>query len=46
MAELQLPPRQPKRRLTQFDLWVVRLLGLAAMACFFVLLYSILRVLL
>jgi hypothetical protein len=45
LAELQLPPRQPKRRLTRFDLWVVRLLGLAAASCFFVLLYSILRLL-
>jgi len=46
MAELQYPRRETKLRLTQFDLWVVRLLGVAAAGCFFMLLFSILRVLL
>lgn len=46
MAELQYPRRETKLRLTQFDLWVVRLLGVAAAGCFFLLLFSILRVLL
>lgn len=46
MAELQYPRREAKLRLTQFDLWVVRLLGVAAAGCFFALLFSILRVLL
>ncbi len=45
MAELQYPRREQKLRLTMFDMWVVRLLGLAAAGCFFLLLFSILRVL-
>lgn len=44
MAELQYPPREPKRRLAKFDLWVVRVIGLAAAGCFLALLISILRV--
>jgi len=44
MAELQYPPREPKRRLAAFDLWVVRVIGLAAAGCFIALLVSIVRV--
>jgi len=44
MAELQYPPRDPKRRLARFDLWVVRVVGLAAAGCFLLLLISIIRV--
>jgi hypothetical protein len=43
MAELQYPPREPKRRLAAFDLWVVRVVGLAAAACVILLLLSIVR---
>ena len=46
MAELQYPPRERKRRLSRFDMWVVRVLGLAAAGCFLLLLFSILRVVL
>jgi len=46
MAELQYPPRERKRRLTWLDMWVVRVLGLAAAGCVLLLLYSILRVVL
>lgn len=44
MAELQYPRREQKLRLTQFDMWVVRVLGAAAAGCFLLLLISILRV--
>ncbi len=44
MSELQYPPREPKRRLATFDLWVVRVVGLAAAGCFLLLLISIVRV--
>jgi hypothetical protein len=44
LAELQYPPREPKRRLAAFDLWVVRVIGLAAAGCFLALLLSIVRV--
>ena len=44
MAELQYPRREQRLRLTRFDMWVVRVLGLAAAGCFFLLLFSILRV--
>ena len=45
MAELQYPRRESEAaRSSQFDLWVVRVLGLAAAGCFLLLLLSILRV--
>ena len=43
MAELQYPPRPAKRRLAKFDMFVVRVIGLAAAGCFLLLLVSILR---
>ena len=42
-AELQLPPRAPKRRLAAFDRFVVRVIGLAAAGCVLALLISIVR---
>ena len=44
MAELQYPRRESRLGFTRFDLWVVRVLALGAAGCFFLLMYSILRV--
>ncbi len=44
MPELQDPRRESKLLLSQFDLWVIRVLGTVAACCFILLLVSILRV--
>ncbi|MDP2710375.1 MAG: hypothetical protein Q8O56_04085 [Solirubrobacteraceae bacterium] len=44
MADLQHPRREAKLVLSQFDLWVIRVLGTVAAGCFILLLLSILRV--
>lgn len=44
IAELQHPRRESKLVLQQFDLWVIRVLGVVAAVCFILLLLSILRV--
>ena len=44
MSELQDPRREAKLLLSQFDLWVIRVLGTVAACCFILLLVSILRV--
>ena len=44
MAELQRPAPSSKFVISQFDVWVVRVLGSVAAACFILLLVSIMRV--
>ena len=44
MSELQHPRREQKLVLSQFDLWIIRVLGTVAAGCFILLLFSILRV--
>jgi hypothetical protein len=44
MSELQRPRREQKLVLSQFDLWIIRVLGVVAAGCFILLLFSILRV--
>jgi hypothetical protein len=44
MAELQRPPPSSKFVVSRFDIWVVRVLGSVAAACFILLLVAILRV--
>lgn len=44
MSELQRPRREQKLVLSQFDLWIMRVLGTVAAGCFILLLFSILRV--
>ncbi|MEA2242978.1 MAG: hypothetical protein QOD24_2534 [Solirubrobacteraceae bacterium] len=44
MAELQRPAPKSKFVVSKFDIWVIRLLGTVAAACFILLLVSIVRV--
>ena len=44
MSELQRPRREQKLVLSQFDLWIIRVLGVVAAGCFILLLFSILKV--
>ena len=44
MSQLQRPRREQKLVLSQFDLWIMRVLGTVAAGCFILLLFSILRV--
>ena len=44
MSQLQHPRREQKLVLSQFDLWIIRVLGTVAAGCFILLLFSILRV--
>jgi hypothetical protein len=44
MAELQRPPPASKFGVSRFDIWVIRVLGSVAAACFILLLVSIVRV--
>jgi hypothetical protein len=44
MAELQRPKPSSKFVISQFDVWVVRVLGSVAAVCFILLLFSIMRV--
>ena len=44
IAGLQHPRRESKLVLSQFDLWIIRVLGVVAAGCFILLLLSILRV--
>ena len=44
MAQLQHPRRESKLVLSQFDLWIIRVLGVVAAGCFILLLFAILRV--
>ena len=44
MPQLRDPRRESKLVPSQFDLWIIRVLGIVAAACFILLLLSILRV--
>jgi hypothetical protein len=44
MAELQRPAPASKFVVSKFDVWVIRVLGSVAAACFILLLVSIVRV--
>lgn len=44
MPQLRDPRRESKLVLSQFDLWIIRVLGVVAAGCFILLLLSILRV--
>ncbi|HEV2057938.1 MAG TPA: hypothetical protein VGR11_01195, partial [Solirubrobacteraceae bacterium] len=44
MPQLRNPRRESKLVLSQFDLWIIRVLGVVAAGCFILLLLSILRV--
>jgi hypothetical protein len=44
MAELQRPAPKSKFVVSKFDIWVMRVLGSVAAACFILLLVSIVRV--
>jgi hypothetical protein len=45
MAELQRPPPARRFAVSEFDVWVFRVLGSVAAACFILLLVALVRVL-